>query len=115
MTRANVILLGFLVLLLGGLGYLGFRFIGFDGFSAGIASEAVLVLGVFIWVGSYLLRVITGKMTFNEQRKRYIKTYEDKTTVELQTRFNAMSDEEQIRLIQEIDTEEDSISETEDL
>ncbi len=114
MTRANVIQLGCLVLLLGGLGYFGFRVFGLDSASAGIAAEAVLIFGVFIWVGSYLLRVITGNMTFNEQRKRYLKIYEDKTTQELQSRFNEMSDEEQIRLIQEIANEKELLSDSQD-
>ena len=102
MTRAQVIVLGFLVLLLGGGGYYFFRFIGFEGASAGIASEAVLVCGVLLWIVSYLVRVFTGNMTFMEQRKRYRKAYEEITDEELLFRFESLSEDDQRNLIQEI-------------
>ena len=109
LTRINVIQLGLGVLLLGALGYGVFRFIGFDGTSSGIAAEAILFLVVLGWTGSYLLRVVTGKMTFMEQRKRYRNAYEKLTSAELQASFDSMTEEEQIRLIEELEDEKNSV------
>ncbi len=105
MTRAKVLQLGLLILLLGGVGYFCFLTLGFDEASAGIAAEAVLVLIVFGWTGSYFFRVITGKMTFIEQRKRYRKVYDQLTNSKLQAKFDEMSEEDQLRLIKEIEEE----------
>ena len=105
LTRANVIQLGLVVFLIGAILYGGFRFFGFDSASAGISAEALLILVVFAWTGSYLLRVVTGKMTFIEQRKRYREAYEQLTSVELKKRFDLMSEQEQKRLIEELEME----------
>ena len=105
MTRSKVLLIGLSVFALGGLGYLGLRYIGFQGSSAGIASEALLFLIVFGWTGSYLFRVVSGKMTFMEQRRRYRKAYEELTTSELQARFAALPEDEQIKLMKEIEND----------
>ncbi len=103
MTRARVIQLGLIVLLLGGSGYLGFRVFGFDELSAGIAAQVLLVLLICIWVGSYFSRVFTGNMTFNEQRKRYRDAYDQKLDERLQKEFNSMSEEDKIRLLKELE------------
>ena len=103
LTRAKVLQLGVLVLVLGALGFGLFRLIGLDQASAGIAAEAILVLGVFVWTGSYIFRVVTGNMTFMEQRKRYRKAYEDQAISKLQSEFNSMSEEDQIKLMKELD------------
>ena len=105
MTRVKVIQLGLGVFALGGLGYLAFRLIGFQGGSAGIASEALLVLIVLGWTGSYLFRVVSGRMTFMEQRRRYRKAYEELTTSELQARFASLPEDEQIRLMKELESD----------
>ena len=105
MTRLKVLQIGLGVFALGGLGYSVLRDIGFQGSSAGIASEALLVLIVLGWTGSYLFRVVTGKMTFMEQRRRYRKAYEELTTSELQARFEALPEDEQIRLMKEIEND----------
>ncbi len=110
LTRANVIQLGLLVLLLGVLGYWGLRFVGFEDASAGIASEAILVLIICGWTASYLIRVVTGKMTFMEQRKRYRQSYEKLTNSQLQSQFDSLSEDEQIRLIDELETENNSLN-----
>ena len=108
MTRAKVLLIGLALFLLGGLGYLVFRGAGFDGPLAGIASEAALIFLVLAWVGSYLLRVLTGRMTFMEQRKRYRAAYEKLSSTNLQKMFDDLPEKEQIRLIEEL--ERDNIS-----
>ena len=99
LTRGNVVLLGSSLLLLGGGCYGFFRIIGFEDISAGIWAESLLILLVFIWTASYILRVFTGKMTFVEQRKRYQSAYDQKTSDELQKRFESLSEEEQALLI----------------
>ena len=110
LTRANVIQLGLLVFGLGAIGYAIFRFVGFDGVSAGIAAEAILVFIVFGWTGTYLLRVVTGKMTFIEQRKRYKQTYEELMNSDLQARFDSLSEDEKVSLLNEFDDQGSSES-----
>ena len=106
MTRGKVLLIGLVVLLLGGLGYLGFEALGLQGFSAGIAAQALLVMIVVIWTGSYLFRVVTGQMTYMEQRRRYREVYDEQETQDLEARFEAMSPDEQQALLRKIGIEE---------
>ena len=103
MTRAKVLQLGLAVLLLGGIGYFGFQLFGFDSSKAGIASESLLILLLIAWTGSYFFRVVTGKMTFMEQRNRYRKAYEELTTSKLQSTFDSLSEQEQARLLKELE------------
>ena len=100
-----MLLVGLLVLVLGGVGYGAFSAAGFEGASAGIAAEAVLIVIVVVWTGSYLFRVVTGKMTYMEQRRRYRKGYDQLTDDELQERFASLSPEEQRALLAEISPE----------
>ena len=100
MTRGKVLLIGLAVLLLGG--YVGFEAAGLEGFSAGIAAQAVLVLIVVVWTSSYLFRVVTGQMTYMEQRRRYREVYDEQETQDLEARFEALSPEEQQALLQKI-------------
>ena len=106
LTRANVLQIGFGVFVLGAIGYFSFRFFGLEGQQAGIASEALLILIVCVWTGTYLFRVFTGKMTFNEQRKRYREAYEKITSAELLSKFESMTDEEQNQLIKDLEVEQ---------
>jgi len=101
-TRGKVLLIGLAVLLLGGVGYVGFEAAGLEGFSAGIAAQAVLVLIVVVWTSSYLFRVVTGQMTYMEQRRRYREVYDEQETQDLEARFEALSPEEQQALLQKI-------------
>ena len=102
MTRGAVLLAGLGVFGLGGVFYLLFQWGGFDGFSPGIAASALLMLVVLIWTGTYLSRVVTGQMTYMEQRRRYRAAYDSATDTELQARFEALSPEEQLRLLAEV-------------
>ena len=106
MTRGKVLLIGLAVLLLGGVGYVGFDAAGLEGFSAGIAAQAVLVMIVVIWTSSYLFRVVTGQMTYMEQRRRYREVYDEQETQDLEARFEAMSPDEQQALLRRIGIEE---------
>jgi len=101
-TRAKAILLGLVVFAIGGVGYWVFRSSGLEGFSPGIATSALLMLVVVGWSASYLLRVVGGKMTYMEQRRRYRAAYDAVTDDELQRKFDAMSPEEQAKLLAEV-------------
>ena len=103
MTRGQALLLGLALLGLGAAGYGLFSASGLEGFTPGIAASALLLLLVLGWTGTYLARVVTGRMTFSEQRRIYRETYDALTTAELQARFDALPPEEQARLIAEID------------
>ncbi len=105
MSRLNVLLVGLLVLVLGGVGYGVFNAAGFEGASAGIAAEAVLVVIVVLWTGSYLFRVVTGNMTYMEQRRRYREEYDQITDAQLQERFDALSPDEQQALLEQLSPE----------
>ena len=102
MNRGQALLIGLGVFLAGGVGYAGFKAAGFEGFSAGIAAEALLILVVMGWTGTYLLRVVTGKMSFMEQRRRYRAAFDALTTEELQKELDALSPGEQEKLLREI-------------
>ena len=101
-TRGKALLAGLAIFGIGGIGYWGFQAAGFEGFSAGIASQALLVVIVLVWTGSYLFRVVTGNMTYMEQRRRYRSGYDAATDEELLKRFDALSPEEQDKLMQEL-------------
>ena len=103
MTRGQALLLGFALLGLGAAGYGVFRVSGLEGFSPGIAASALVLLLVLGWTGTYLARVVTGRMTFSEQRRIYRKTYDALTTAELQARFDALPAEDQARLLAELE------------
>ena len=103
MTKANVLQLGLLLFLLGGLAYAFFLFYGFDVTKAGIASELLLVLLLVIWIFSYFFRVLTGNMTFMEQRKRYRNEYQQITDSELEAKFDSMSNEDKVRFFKELE------------
>jgi hypothetical protein len=102
MTRKGAILLGLAVFALGGLGYVGFQASGLEGFSSGIAASSVLMLIVIGWTFSYVLRVVTGKMTYMEQRRQYRSAYDAITDDVLQAKFDSLSPEEQARLLAEV-------------
>tara|TARA_B100000459_G_scaffold143366_1_gene104903 strand:- start:172 stop:513 length:342 start_codon:yes stop_codon:yes gene_type:complete len=102
LTRGKVLLIGLGVLLLGGVGYVGFDAAGLEGFSAGIAAQAVLVLIVVVWTSSYLFRVVTGQMTYMQQRRRYREVYDEQEIQDLDDRFEALSPDEQQALLRKI-------------
>ena len=105
MTRAKVFQIGFVVFILGGLGYEAFQVLGFESISAGIAAQSVLILIVLGWTASYLFRVFSGNMTFMEQRKRYRDAYEKLTDEKIMEKFEAMTEEEKIKLLKTVKEE----------
>ena len=103
MTKGKVIQLGIFVSLIGLISYKLSPQIGIDNFTASTISSCILILIVITWVSSYVYRVINGKMTFMEQRKRYRKEYEKIVNDKLETKFNALSKEEQEKLIEDLE------------
>jgi len=99
MTKGQALLIGLAVLGLGAAGYGVFSATGFEGFSAGIAASAVLMVVVLVWTGSYLFRALTGGMTYMQQRRSYREAYDAFTDAELMRRFEALSPDQQARLL----------------
>ena len=103
MTKGKVIQIGLLISILGLLSYKLSPQFGFDNFTASTISNFILILIVTTWVSSYVYRVINGKMTFMEQRKRYRNEYEKIFNDKLESKFNSLSKEEQERLMEDLE------------
>ena len=103
MTKGKVIQIGLFILLIGFISYKIAPQIGIDNFTATTLSSCILILIVITWVTSYVYRVVNGKMTFMEQRKRYRKEYEKVVNDKLETKFNALSKEEQQKLMEDLE------------
>ena len=103
MTKGKVIQLGLLISLLGILSYKLMPQFGLDNFTAFTISNFILIMIVITWVSSYVIRVVNGKMTFMEQRKRYRKEYEKIVNDKLETKFNKLSKEEQERIMENLE------------
>ncbi len=101
MTKGQSLLLGLAVFGLGALGYALFQANGFESFSAGIAASALLMVLVVGWTATYLLRALSGNMTYMQQRRTYREGYDAATTEALQRKFDALSPEEQLRLLRD--------------
>ena len=103
MTKGKVVQIGLLISLLGILSYGLAPQFGADNFTASTISSFILILIVITWVSSYVYRVVNGKMTFMEQRKRYRKQYEKIFNDKLETKFNALSKEKQKELMEDLE------------
>ena len=101
MTKGQSLLIGLAVLGLGALGYGLFQASGVEGFSAGIAASSLLMVLVLGWTASYLLRAVTGNMTYMQQRRSYRSAYDAHTTEVLQRKFDALSAEEPQQLLEQ--------------
>ncbi|MDB9525307.1 DUF3007 family protein [Oscillatoria sp. CS-180] len=105
MRRIDVIGIGLGVFITGGVLYIGFRAVGFDGLSAGVWSQVIFVAGLLAWVFSYLFRVVTSNMTYGQQ----LRDYEDAV---LQKRLEEMTPEQLAELQAEIEAEKAAENET---
>ena len=103
MTKGKVIQIGLFISLIGLISYKFAPQIGIDTLTATTLSSCILILIVITWVTSYVNRVVNGKMTFMEQRKRYRKEYEKIVNVKLENKFNALSSEEQEKLMEDLE------------
>ena len=102
MTKGKVIQVGLFISCVGLISYKFAPQIGIDNITTTTFSSCILILIVITWVTSYVYRVVNGKMTFMEQRKRYRKEYEKVVNDKLETKFNALSKEEQEKLMKDI-------------
>ena len=103
MTKGKVIQIGLFISLIGLISYEFAPKTGIDNFTATTLSSCILILIVITWVTSYVYRVVNGKMTFMEQRKRYRKEYEKVVNDKLETKFNSLSKEEQQKLMEDLE------------
>ena len=103
MTKGKVIQIGFFISLIGLISYKFAPQFGIDNFTATTLSSCILILIVITWVTSYVYRVVNGKMTFMEQRKRYRKEYERVVNDKLEAKYNALTKEEQEKLMEELE------------
>ena len=100
MTKGKVLQIGLLISLLGILSYKLSPQFGIDNFTASNISNFILIVIVITWVSSYIFRVVNGKMTFMEQRKRYRKKYEKIMNDKLEIKLNSLSKEEMEKLME---------------
>lgn len=98
MRRIDAIGIAIGVFAAGGILYLILQFAGLDSLDAGIWSQALLVAGLVGWTLTYLFRVATKKMTYNQQVKDYEEAF-------LQKRLDEMTPEELEKLQVEIEEE----------
>ena len=103
MTKGKVVQIGLLISFLGILSYKLAPQFGVDNFTANTISNFILIIIVISWVSSYVFRVVTGKMTFMEQRKRYRKEYEKIVNDKLEVKFNSLSKKEQEKLMEDLE------------
>ena len=103
MTKGKVLQIGLFISLLGILSYKLSPQFGIDNFTASTISNFILIVIVITWVSSYVFRVLNGKMTFMEQRKRYRKKYEKIVNDKLEIKFNSLSKEEQEKLMEDLE------------
>ena len=103
MTKGKVIQIGLFFSLLGLISYKFAPQIGIDNLTTTTLSSFILILFIITWVSSYVYRVVNGKMTFMEQRKRYRKEYEKAVNDKLETKFNSLSKEEQQKLMEDLE------------
>ena len=101
MRRIDALGIGLGVFIAAGLVYAALQLLGFDGISAGIWTQTALVIGLVGWSLSYLLRVGSKKMTYNQQLKDY-------ESAVMQKRLEEMSPEELAQLQQEIEQGKES-------
>ena len=104
MTKGKVIQIGLFISLIGLISYKFAPQIGIDNFTATTLSNCILIVIVITWVTSYVYRVINGKMTFMEQRKRYRKQYEQIVNDKLENKFNSLSVEKQKKLMEDLES-----------
>jgi membrane protein implicated in regulation of membrane protease activity len=98
MRRLDILALGLGLLGGGGLLYWALQSFGVADFDAGLWTQSLLVAGLILWVITYLVRVLTKKMTYAQQ----LKDYENAV---LQKRLDALSPEELAQLQAEVETE----------
>lgn len=102
MRRIDALAIALGVFLAGGLVYFVFQIVGLDSIDAGIWTQVLLVVGLVGWSLTYLFRVGTKNMTYNQQ----LKDYEEAV---MQKRLDEMSPEELAKLQAEIEAEKQDL------
>lgn len=100
MRRIDAIGISLGIFVAAGLVYLALQLFGLDGINAGIWTQTLLVVGLVGWSITYLFRVGTKKMTYNQQ----LKDYEEAV---MQKRLEELSPEELAQLQQDIEEEQE--------
>ena len=103
MRRIDAIGVALGIFLAGGVVYIALQIAGIDGIDAGIWTQTLLVVGLVGWSLTYLFRVGTKNMTYNQQ----LKDYEEAV---LQKRLEEMSPEKLAQLQAEIEQDKQSRS-----
>ncbi len=103
MTKLKVLQLGILVAFIGALIFYISPYLGLNEITNNYISNVILIMIVLIWVSSYIFRVVNGKMTFMEQRKRYREVYEKKFNDNLEKKFESLSSDEQKKLLEKLE------------
>jgi hypothetical protein len=104
MRRIDALGIGLVVFVAGGLIYVLLQVVGLDHQKAGIWSQVVVVGGLVGWLLTYLLRVVTQRMTYNRQLADY-------QAAVLQKRLEELSPEEVAKIQSEIELENHSAPE----
>lgn len=98
MRRIDVIGIGIGMFAVGGGLYLVLTLLGLDAIDAGIWSQVIFLGGILGWVATYLFRVVTKNMTFNQQARDYEDAF-------LQKRLEELTPEELAKIQAEIEEE----------
>ena len=98
MRRIDALGIGIAVFIAGGLIYVLLQVVGLNSQTAGIWSQVVLVGGLVGWLLTYLLRVVTQRMTYNQQLADYQEAV-------LQKRLEELTPEEIAEMQSEVDQE----------
>ena len=101
MRRIDALAISLGIFVVAGLVYLTLQLFGLDGINAGIWTQAALVVVLVGWSMTYLFRVGSKNMTYNQQ----LKDYEEAVMLK---RLEEMSPEELAELQQEIEREKES-------
>ncbi|WP_066378291.1 MULTISPECIES: DUF3007 family protein [unclassified Anabaena] len=101
MRRIDALGIGLGIFIAGGLAYLGLQVVGLDSQQAGIWSQVLLFVGLIGWLATYILRAVSQKMTYHQQREQYEETF-------FQKRLDELSPEELAKIQAEIEQEEQS-------
>ena len=101
MRRIDALGIGLAVFVAAGLVYVALQLFGIDSINAGIWTQTALVVGLIGWSLTYLLRVGTKNMTYNQQ----LKDYEEAVMLK---RLEEMSPEEVAQLQSEVESDNES-------
>ncbi len=71
MRRIDILIYGFLLFLAGPALYFLLQVMGVSALTAGIWVQTGFTVGLVLWLGTYVFRVVGRKMTYNTQMQDY--------------------------------------------